>query len=75
MGPDVLSLGNITVFVIEGERKTKRDVLGEKNAIFSLFTFFFNLINIILTVFYDLLEALSVDEILHIYYNICVLNI
>ena len=75
MGPGVLSLGNITVFVIEGERKKKRDVLGEKIAIFSLFTFFVSLISIILAVFYKLLEALNVDETLYIYYNICISNI
>ena len=68
MGPGVLSLGNITVFVIEGERKKKRDVLGEKIAIFSLFTFFVSLISIILAVFYKLLEALNVNEYLYFKY-------
>ena len=64
MGPGVLSLGNITVFVIEGERKTKRDVLREKITIVSLFTFFVCLISIVLTVFYKFFETLNVDEIL-----------
>ena len=64
MGPGVLSLGNITVFVIEGERKTKRDVLREKITIVSLFTFFVCLISIVLTVFYKFVETLNVDDIL-----------